>query len=475
MKLKSLKQNIIYNSIYQFLILFLPFVTAPYLARVIGASGVGTYSYSYSVAQYFVYFAMLGLNNYGNRSIAAVNHDREKRSRIFSEIYCMQLVTSLASIVVYMVYISFAKNRLAASIMLLYVVSALFDINWLFFGTENFKLTVTRNTVIKIGCLIGIFLFVKNSGDTYVYVLIMALSNIVSQVALWPFVKKEVDFKFPQWRDVVKHFKPNAILFVPVIAVSIYKVMDKIMLGTISTTEVLGYYEYAAKIYDIPLLVVTAIGTVMLPRMTFLYSNDKTTEATKYFDLTMEYVIAFSNAAMMGLIAIADEFVLLYYGEEFIQSGTIIKYLSITMVFCAAGNVLRTQYLIPNKRDAVYSISAILGAIVNFIINSLLIPRLGAIGAAIGTIAAEFVVFAYQCLCVRKIMNWKKYIFMTLEYLVIALIMWFIITRFSFANTLLTLIARMTLGIAIYGLGFVLIFYNKYKVNPIKQLLKLKG
>lgn len=473
--MKSLKKNILYNSIYQFLILFLPFITAPYLARVIGATGIGTYSYSYSVAQYFVYIAMLGLNNYGNRSIAAVNYDRKQRSKVFSEIYCMQLITATVSIVLYAVYITLAEDKLAASIMALYVLSAMFDINWLFFGTENFKLTVTRNTIIKIGCLVAVFLFVKDSEDTYIYVRIMALSTIISQIALWPFIKREVDFKRPRWRDVAKHFKQNLVLFIPVIAVSIYKVMDKIMLGYMSSTEILGYYEYAAKIYDIPLLVVTAIGTVMLPRMTYLYSNGKKDEATKYLDVTMEYILAFANAAMMGLIAIADEFVIIYYGEEFAQSGIITKYLCVTMVFLAAGNVLRTQYLIPKKRDTVYSISAILGAVVNFIINMVLIPSMGAIGAALGTIAAEFIVFAYQAFCVRKEMKWSKYILMELEYLILAGVMWFVITRITVSNILLTLVIQMVLGVVIYGAGFISIFYMRYKANPVKQLLRLKN
>lgn len=472
--MKSLKKNVLYNSIYQFLILFLPFITAPYLARVIGATGVGVYSYSYSVAQYFVYFAMLGLNNYGNRSIAAVNNDREKRSKVFSEIYCMQLITSVGSVILYTVYIMLSKNKVAALIMMLYVFSAAFDINWLFFGTENFKLTVTRNIIIKIGCLVAIFLFVKDAGDTYIYVLIMALSTFISQVALWPFVKREVEFKFPKFNDIIKHFKPNLLLFIPVVAVSIYRVMDKIMLGSLASTEALGYYEYANKIYEIPLLLVTAVGTVMLPRMTYLYSNDKLNEATKYLDETMEYVLAFANAATMGLIAIADEFVLLYYGKAFTQSGDIIKYLCVTIVFVAAGNVLRTQYLIPKKRDAVYSVSAVLGAIVNFVINAMLIPSMGAIGAALGTIAAEFVVFAYQAFCVRKEMKWSKYILMGGQYLILAVVMWFIITRITLSSILLTLMIRIALGVIIYGIGFVVIFYMRNKKNPVKQLLRLK-
>lgn len=470
--MKSLKKNILYNSIYQFLILFLPFITAPYLSRVIGADGVGTYSYSYSVAQYFVYIAMLGLTNYGNRSIAAVRENREKKSAVFFEIYFMQISTAALSILLYGIYIFFSNDKSASLIMGLYVLSSLFDINWLFFGTENFKITVTRNTVIKVLSVVAVFIFVKSAADTYIYILIMALSTLISQLALWPFVKNEVDIRLPKWKAIKKHYKPNLMLFVPVIAVSIYKVMDKIMLGIMSSTTSVGYYEYAEKIYNIPLLLVTAVGTVMLPRMTYYYSNNKSIEAQKYLSLSMEYVLAFSNAAMFGLIAIANDFVILYYGDNFRQSATIICYLSLTIVFLAAGNVLRTQFLIPKRLDKIYIRSAVYGAIVNFIVNFSLIPHLDTVGAAIGTIIAEATVFFYQVISIRKFIDIKKIFIIEIPYFIIGFIMFVILDSIDFNSVFLSLVTKIGIGILIYLLGFVCVFYKKYKQIPIISLLK---
>lgn len=473
--MKSLKRNVIYNSIYQFLIMFLPFITAPYLSRVIGANGVGTYSYSYSVAQYFIYIAMLGLTNYGNRSIAAVNDDRGKKSKVFSEIYCMQISTALLSMVLYGIYSFFAKDKAVSLIMSLYVLSSLFDINWLFFGTENFKITVTRNTIIKILSVFAIFVFVRSASDTYTYILIMALSTLISQLALWPFVKKEVDLCLPKWNNIKKHYKPNLMLFVPVIAVSIYKVMDKIMLGMMSSTTNVGYYEYAEKIYNIPLLLVTAVGTVMLPRMTYYYSNGKINEAKKYFSLSMEYILAFSNAAMFGLLAIANDFVVLYYGKDFIQSAIIICYLSLTIVFLAAGNVIRTQFLIPKRLDKIYIRSAIYGATINFIVNFSLIPILGTVGAAIGTIVAEAVVFFYQVFSIRKLLNVKEIFFIEIPYLFIGLFMFVIINWINIKSILFSLLAKICIGALICLIGFGIVFYKKYKQIPIVNLIKNKS
>lgn len=469
--MKSLKKNIMYNTIYQFLILFLPFITSPYLARIIGPDGVGVYSYSHSVAQYFVYAAMLGLQNYGNRSIASFCDNRAEKSKVFSEIYCMQITTALLSTIVYIVYSFFAKDVTAALIMTMYVASTLFDINWLFFGTENFKITVTRNTVIKLSCMACIFLFVKDRSDTYIYVAIMAASNFVSQIILWPFVKREVNLSMPKWPDVKKHYKPNLMLFIPVIAISIYKIMDKIMLGQMTTMAEVGYYEYAERIYNIPLLLITAIGTVMLPRMTYYYSNKQTNEAQKYFMKSMEMVLAFANAAMFGIIAIADDFVTAYYGTGFVESGKILRYLSTTIVFLAAGNVLRTQLIIPQKKDKIYIRSAIYGAIVNFAINILLIPSFRTTGAAIGTISAEAIVFLYQVMAIRKEIPLKKFVTTQILYFIAGVVMCFLVSMIRTETIIFSLVLKVGIGGLVYFIEFIFIFYIKNKQNPIKLLI----
>lgn len=470
--MKSLKKNVMYNSIYQFLIVFLPFITAPYLSRVIGASGVGLYSYNYSVAQYFVYFSLLGLNNYGNRSIASVGNDFEERSKVFSEIYSMQIITSMLSTLLYLIYVVLVGFELSALIMTIYVISAMFDINWLFFGTENFKMTVIRNAIIKLLSMVAIFVFVKNNQDTYTYIIIMALSSLVSQLALWPFVKKIVRFSVPSINNVLKHFKANLILFIPVIAVSIYKIMDKIMLGVICSKEDVGYYEYAEKIYNIPLLIITAIGTVMLPRMSYLYSNNKNAEAKKYVKLTVEYVLAFANAAMFGIFAIADKFIVLYYGEDFSTSSSVLKYLSVTIVFLACGNVVRTQVLIPMKKDKVYITSAIYGAIINFAVNILLIPYMGILGAAVGTIVAELTVFVYQIFNVRKEVSITEIGRIEMQYFALGISMFLVVSFVNFDNKILEIIGKVFIGGVFYIVGFCMIYRGKYKTSFLKKIIK---
>ena len=187
----GIKKNFMYNAAYQILLIILPLITTPYISRVIGVQGIGIYSYTYSIANYFVMFAMLGINNYGNRSVAKARENREELNYTFSSILLFHFIVSIIAILGYAVFILSTVNKENSFIFILqffFVISSFFDINWFFFGMEQFKLTVVRNTFIKVLSVFLIFLFVKSKDDLWLYTLILVFSNLVSQLALWPFL-----------------------------------------------------------------------------------------------------------------------------------------------------------------------------------------------------------------------------------------------------------------------------------------------
>lgn len=474
--MSSVRKNFTYNIVYQILILILPLITAPYISRVIGAEGNGIYSYTYSIVQYFVLFAMLGLNNYGNRTIAKCKDNKEELSKEFSSIYVMQLITTTAMTILYIGYILFfdSKYITVAMLQIIYLVSTCFDINWFFFGLEKFKLTVTRNTIIKILATFSVFAFVKSKNDLVIYIIIMVLSALISQLALWPFLRKEVKFVKPKIKDVTKHIKPNAVLFIPVIAVSIYKIMDKIILGNMATIENVAYFEYAERIINIPISIITALGTVMLPRISNLMAKGEDEKVKFYIDKSIQFMLFISIAMCIGLIVIAPEFVPIFLGNEFIKSGNIVQLLAITIVFISWANVIRTQYLIPKERDKEYIISVALGAVVNLIINIVLIPRYQAIGSAIATICAEFVVMVYQILAVRNEIGIKKYLKYIIRFILSGIIMYFCITwiKMIINNEYILIFVQVLLGTLVYvALNYKFIGEN---IQYIPILSKLK-
>lgn len=415
----SIKKNFAYQMVYEILILILPFVTSPYIARVLGAESIGIYSYTYSVAYYFVLFAMLGLKNYGNRAIAQVREDKQVMSRVFWEIYTLHAGISVLCALAYIVYVAVwgGDTSVYAWIQTAYVLSAFFDISWFYFGIEKFKTTVTRNVIIRLLNVSCIFLFVRGVHDLWKYCLIMALGNLLSQIVLWLTVGQEIDFVKPDWERMRRHLQPMLILFIPAVAVSLYKYMDKIMLGTMASKAQLGLYENSEKVVNIPVTVIASFGTVMLPKMSNLAANKAKKATRRYLDLSMEFVMFLAVALACGLLGVGNVFSVVFWGQEFTHCGTLIMGLCITLPFIAFANVLRTQYLIPRERDKTYLLSVCAGAVVNLVINALLIPSMGADGAVIGTICAEVTVCVIQTVSLLRELPIGRYLRQTLYFL----------------------------------------------------------
>lgn len=473
MKTESVKKNFFYQMIYEILIIILPFITSPYIARVIGAEGLGIYSYSYSIAYYFVLFSMLGLKNYGNRVIAQNRDNKETLNKTFSNIFAIHAVIVMICLVVYMIYVyNKRQEQIYALIQTAYVMSSLFDISWFYFGIEKFKLTVTRSTIIKILNVICVFVFVKTSDDLWKYCLIMSVGILVSQLTLWIPLKKYVSLKKPQWREMKTHIKPLLILFIPAIAVSLYKYMDKIMIGALSSKAQLGFYENAEKVTNIPMSIIAAFGTVMLPKVSFLLANKSHKKVMEYINISMEYVMCLSFALAFGLAAVGTTFAPVFWGEEFAYSGILIMGLSITIPFISFANVIRTEYLIPTEKDRDYLISVISGALINLIINWFFIPKFGAKGAMIGTIAAEIIVCIIQTQAVHKDLPISLYIKNSLPFFIMGLIMFGIVFSMGsyFGGGLVILLVQILSGMILYC-AFCLAYFIKRKDKIILGII----
>lgn len=450
----SVKKNFFYNTVYQVLIFILPLITTPYISRILGAEGIGVYSYSFSIANYFVMFAMLGLNNYGNRTIAMVRDDKEKLAKTFFSIYFIQVVSAVIIIILYIFYCCFIDNDIVCWLQLFFVISCLFDINWLFFGLEKFKLTVTRNVIIKLLTVICIFIFIKAKTDLYMYIVLLSFGTLLSQILLWPFVLRNIDIKqlkFISFNDIVKHIKPNLVLFLPVIAVSIYKTMDKVMLGYLVSMHEVGLYENSEKMINIPMALITSLGTVMLPRMSNVLIGNRKTESKKLIYKSIIFVLFLSSSMCFGIMGISKEFVPWFYGDGFSKCIYLLLILLPSCIFLAFANVIRTQYLIPLKKDKIYIISVFLGAIINFVINLFLITKLKSIGVSIGTLFAEIIVCIYQAYAVRYELPIKKYIMDGLKFIIAGFIMFIIIFNLKlFESLFINMLFKIIIGIFIY-------------------------
>lgn len=457
-----MKKNFIYNSLYQILILLLPMITAPYATRVLGPSNLGDYTYTQSVANYFVLFAMLGLNNYGNRSIATIRDDKVKLKKTFSEIVSMQwLVTAIVAAIYIISLVCFNNNfKYYYLVLLMYVISAGFDINWLFLGLEQFKINIVRNTIIKTLSVIAIFVFVKNSDDTLIYIIINCLGILLGQICVWPYAIKKIGFEIPNLKDILKHIKPNIILFIPVIAVSLYRIMDIIMLGKLCGNKEVAYYSYADKLIQIPLSLVTALTSVMMPRATNMIAKGEKTASKQLFDVALQLVLCMCSAFTFGMMGIADIFIPLYYGKAFMPSIVFLKFLAPVIFINGIASVIRTQFLIPMNEDKKYIYSVCTGAVVNFVLNFVLIKYIGSMGAVYATLFAELAVFCVQVILTKNEIQYRKYLLDSIVFLVIGFFMYLLISYIAFLSPIVTLMIRILGGMVIYTICTLLYLYK---------------
>ncbi len=472
----SIKKNYLYQVMYEILAILIPLITAPYITRVLGANQLGVFSYTQSVASLFLSVARLGVVNHGSRSIAAVQNDKEKRSMVFVSIFCVQFFFSLFVTVIYVIYVLLflQEYRIIAMLQTLWVATAMVDISWAFMGMENFKVTVLRGISIKVISLVMIFIFVRNPAELWIYTLIVAGSAISGNLVLWMSKKKYFRRVIPDKKDIFAQIKPMFILFIPTIAVTIYTMMDKIMLGRISGTIYVSYYEYSSKLVSIPMGFITSFGAVMIPRMSALANagiseNQKNDTICKSLVFVMFLGVAFS----FGLASISDVLIPIYYGAAFFPCVILLKIVAIKLPAMAWANVIRTQVLIPEHKDKEYIISLFIGAAVNLLLNLYFISKYQAVGAAIATVIAEIAVCMVQSMFFSNKKVLVKPILYSIGYLLIGVGMYAVVQNVGkyLMSPLWNLAIEVIVGSIFYLiLGGLFTLFIVLKIKP-KQLI----
>lgn len=401
---KSIKKNYIYNLLQQILSVITPLITIPYISRIIGAEGIGIFSYTNSIVCYFAMFAALGTAIYGQREISYVQDNREKRTQIFwnTEIRC--IITTLICLIVYFAFVSFQSNyKIIYTILSITIIEVALNVNWLFMGMEEFGVIVKCNILVRIVNIAFIFLFVKTADDLPIYVFGLTVIAGLGNLCLWFLLPKFVGK--PKLKDLhpFKDFKVVLSLFIPTIAISIYTVLDKTMIGILTQNAAEnGFYEQAIKMSKITLMFVTSLGVVMVPRIGFHFEKKDYDQIRQFMYRSYRFVGFLGIPLCFGLIGTASNFVPWFYGPGFSRVIPLIIILSFLILAIGTNNVTGVQYLIPTKRQNVFTKTVLLGALVNFISNLILIPSYGALGAAFASVLAETVITLVQLFIVRK-------------------------------------------------------------------------
>ena len=410
---KNIKKNYIYNVIYQVLLIIIPIITTPYVSHVLLPEGVGQYSFTSSLINYYLLFASLGFGIYAQREIAKFQGNKKEQSIVFWEINICRLISVFISLLLNIIFVFtnvYGNNSLLMLIFSINIISVAFDISFLFQGNENFEKLVINNLVIRIIGTISIFIFIKTQNDVWVYVLINALSTIFSCLLMWIYLKQYLVKISVKELKPFKHLMGTLKLFIPTIASSIYVILDKSLIGFITGSNAEnGYYEQAEKIVKMILTIITCMGTVMIPRNTYEIQQGNFDKVKQNVYNSFHFVWVLGIPIMAGIIIVSPNLVPWFLGESFNTCILLMQLLSLIIIIIGLSNILGLQYLIPMKRDKLFTISITVGAITNLIFNIPLIYFYKSLGAVISTILAELVVTIIMFVFVRKDFEFKNF------------------------------------------------------------------
>lgn len=396
MNKNSMKTNYVYNMIYEVFLLIIPLFVTPYVSRMLLEDGLGQYSFSYSVVSYFVLFGNFGFNIYSQREIANYQNDYQKQKISFWEMIFCRMIFVFISLIFYGAFLLFeafpGKYFVLLLILSLNIVNVAVDIAFFFRGNDEFGKLVLRSVIIKSLGIALTFICVKKTEDVWVYTLIQSLTLLISSFSLWFFLPKDY-YKIPfNYLYITRHIPGALKLFLPAIAASTYAMLDKTLIGVITQSDAQnGMYDQAEKLVKMGLVCVTSLGSVMITRNSDELSRGNINNFKNNISLSIRFCFFIGIPIMFGLAAISDNFSPWYFGTGFELVPVLIKMFAPIILITGLSNILGTTYLIPLGRDNLYVISVMTGAVVNCVLNVIMINFWGCIGAAIATISAEFV------------------------------------------------------------------------------------
>lgn len=412
---KQIGFNYIFYTLYQLLTLITPLITTPYVSRVLTADGIGKISYTHAIVQYVIVLFTFGTNIYANRKMAFLQGNKKEQSKLFGEILSIRAIMLLIGVCVYTLIIAIEKtNYVMMLVQGTYLLAEFINIDWLFSGNEDFKLTITRNFAIKILGILAVFLFVRDKQDVNLYAGILGLSIFLGNLSLWWYLPKYIEKINLDLSYAKNHIIGSMKLFMPQLAGTIYAYFDKIMLGLMTAADTEnGYYEQTQKIIRLSLTVITALPTVMLPRMANIFAKNEEEKLKDYLNMSLQFVFVLGIPIMCGIIAISDGIVGWFFGAGYEVVELLLKVLAPVVIFNSIYNVIGYQYFLATKKETKYTYIILVGSVTNVILNFVLIPDFASLGAIIGSVLAEAVVSMIMLFYIRKLLN-KKFLCITI-------------------------------------------------------------
>lgn len=473
----SIKSNYIFNLIVVILESIIPLVTTPFIARIIEPQGTGIYSYTYSLISMFTLAGALGSATHGQRQIAMHTDDKQEYSKIFWEIFTLRLIFVTLSFVIFLITILITGKYVNYFLLQIpYFLAAIFDISWLYQGLEEFKYIAVKNLLVKLLGIGTIFIFVRSKDDLWLYLIILSLSIFFGQISLWLRLNRYVTKVKPKTLNWKRHFKEVMVYFVPTIAYQLYSLIDKVILGAISTEEETGYYEQSQKIINLCVSFLSAYNVVIRSRMSYLFTKKDKKQIDDKIHKSIAFVFMLALPVALGIIGIARGFVPWYLGDKFAKVSNLLMIFAPIVVIISVRTCIGATIFTPFGLQKKSNIAQIIAAIVNCAVTAILIPWLASIGAVLSSILAETIILIYYLIYCRKkgFISFKRILLSIYKYIIASALMlvavWFL---GDYVSGIKGTVIQILVGAIIYGVT-LLILRDRLVTDNVRKILHLK-
>lgn len=390
---ESIKTNYIFSLINTISSFAFPIITFPYASRIMLADGIGLVNFYQSIIQYISLFTCLGIPMYAIREIAKVRNNPHECSKVALEILLLHLfLTFVGYLIVYLLCLYVTKIQ--ANIPLFLILSLTLIMNtigceWFYQGYEDFKYITIRGLIVKTVAMLLLFTLVKDQSDILWYggycVIGVLGGNFFNFIRLHKFIHIE------PIRDLhpLRHLKPALHIFLLNLIISLYVNLNSVMLGFLKGAESVGFFAAATKLSQMILGIASALGTVMLPRLSNLIANREIAEFNRLSQKAIQFMFAISLPLSLGCFWIAPYIIPIFCGETYYPAIGTLRIISPIIFFIGISGVLGIQILYPQGQENKVIICTAIGAVINFGLNLFLIPLWSHLGAAVSTLLAE--------------------------------------------------------------------------------------
>ena len=471
MKKTSILSNFIYQASYQMLVVMLPIITVPIVSKALQPDGIGTWNYVNSIVSYFTLVAGLGLSSYGVREIAFSRSSKEELSRKFWEIQGFNVFFSAAVFLIYLIFSYFSRFSILFFLQSLTVLATLLDISWFFQGVEDFKRISIVNFIVKIITFVLTVTLIKEKSDLSIYVGIIGLSSFISGLSFWFFIRDKIIWVKVSLKDMWNHFIPALTFFVIKMASTLFNNLNKTILGIMTSMAVVGIFSNSLIIVTLITTLFNSLNTVLLPRMSVLQKEKKENSMLVLLGKSIDIQIFLTIGCMFITLGIIPNLVGWFLGESFSEVRNIVPILAPVMVLAAVQQAIANMYLVPKNKMESFTKTIIIGTIINLLLCFLLIPSIGAYGAAIGYLIGQVYLALSRLIILQKETQYRfnyKNLLSCLLAGFFAYLTVFFVSLFNINGLVLTFSQGIS-GILVYGTITILL-----KVDPLMPFIKKK-